>query len=365
MTIKKSIVIIGGARDYHVMDWYRTIKLLERDRDVRILTDLIGGEGFEVILKPGDVVDKLFIIDKFLFSSQSKYGDIWRNFFKLLVLPIQVLLLRRYLRQNPNSVFHAQPMYYMFLCSIAKVDFIGTPQGSEVLVRPVRSKLYRTFARKALQSAKCVTVDSQSMRKGIFNLSGVNAIVIQNGINLDEILEYRPLKNARTKVCSIRGVTPLYRINEIISARNAGKERVPINFIYPFYEKKYRENVEFNMLKEDNNLGRLDKADMYELLSSSMLVISIPKSDSSPRSVYESIFLGAGVAVTYNSWIDALPSCMRERVFIVDLDDVNWFDKAMLYAIKTTKTVYKPSNEAIEMFNQTKTMKNAAERLYK
>jgi len=118
------------------------------------------------------------------------------------------------------------------------------------------------------------------------------------------------------------------------------------------------------MMEEDENLGRLNKADMYELLSSSLLVISIPGSDSSPRSVYESIFLGACVAVTYNTWIDVLPKCMRERIFIVELDDINWFDKAMSYAVKVAKIPYNPSHEAVEMFDQSKTIKNAVDRLY-
>jgi hypothetical protein len=364
MTIKKCIVIIGGARDYHVMDWYRAVRSLEQDRDVRFLTDLIGGEGFEVIVKHDDVIEKLFIIDRFLFSSQNKYGNIWRNFFKLLVLPIQIFLLKKYVRKNPNSVLHAQPMYYMFLCSLANVEFIGTPQGSEVLVRPIRSKLYRAFARKALQSAKYVTVDSQSMRKGIFDLSGVKAIVIQNGIDFDEILKYRILENNKTKVCSIRGFTSLYQIDEIISARNASENNTAISFIYPFYEENYRKEVELSMSKEDENLGRLNKTDMYKLLASSLLVISIPSSDSSPRSVYESIFLGACVAVTYNTWIEDLPKCMKERIFIVELDDINWFDKAMSYAVEVTKITYKPSHEAVDMFDQSKTIKNAMDRLY-
>jgi hypothetical protein len=364
MTIKKRIVIIGGARDYHVMDWYRTVRSLEQDRSVSLLTDLLGGEGFEVIVMHDDTVEKLFIIDRFLFSSQNKYGNIWRNFFKLLILPIQIFLLKKYVRKNPNSILHAQPMYYMFLCSLANVEFIGTPQGSEVLVRPMRSKLYRVFARKALQSAKHVTVDSQSMRKGIFDLSGVNAIVIQNGIDLDEISKYRVLENNKTKVCSIRGFTSLYRINEIISTRNASESKTAISFIYPFYEENYRNEVELNMTKEDENLGRLNKTDMYELLSSSLLVISIPRSDSSPRSVYESIFLGACVAVTYNTWIEVLPKCMKERIFIVELDDINWLDKAMSYAIKVTKITYNPSHEAVEMFDQSKTIKHAMDRLY-
>mgnify|MGYP003959377463 CR=1 FL=1 len=57
MTIKKCIVIIGGARDYHVMDWYRAVRSLEQDRDVRFLTDLID-EIVEVLdtIGPGESV---------------------------------------------------------------------------------------------------------------------------------------------------------------------------------------------------------------------------------------------------------------------------------------------------------------------
>lgn len=360
----KDIVIVGGARDYHVMDWYWTIRSLAVDRKVILLTDLIGGEGFKVITKDDDIVEKLFIIDKFLFTKQNRFGDIWRNIFKLMVLPLQVVLLKKYAKENQNSIFHAQPMYYMFLCWLANVEFIGTPQGSEILVRPKRSKLYSLFARKTLQSAKYVTVDSQSMKDEIYKLSKKEAIIIQNGIDINEISNFKKFQESKTNICSIRGLTSLYRIDEIVVARNKSNVKSDITFIYPFLDENYKKEIMPNLQNDDKDLGRLGKQEMYELLASSLLVISIPKSDSSPRSIYEAIFLGACVAVTYNTYIDVLPQCMKERLYIVDFEDDAWFDKAIAYATEISKKPYMPSEEALEMFDQERTMKKAIELLY-
>jgi hypothetical protein len=364
MKKNKTIVIVGGARDYHVMDWYRTIYSLVPERKVILLTDLIGGEGFKVLINERDKIEKLFIIDDFLFSRQTRGGDIWRNVFKLLVLPYQVFLLKKYAKYNPDSIFHAQPMYYMFLCWFAGVEFIGTPQGSEILVRPKISKLYSFFANKTLNAAKYVTVDSQSMKNGIYDLSKKEAIIIQNGIDINEISNFINFKEDKLVICSMRGMTSLYRIVEIVRARNMSSVKSDLTLIYPFQDEIYKSEIIPNLQSGDVDLGRLGKQEMYKLLASSLLVISIPKSDSSPRSVYESIFLGACVAVTYNSWIDVLPQCMKDRLFIIDINDAFWFDKAVNYARNISKTPFIPSEEALEMFDQKRTMKKAIELLY-
>ena len=96
---------------------------------------------------------------------------------------------------------------------------------------------------------------------------------------------------------------------------------------------------------------------MYELLGSSKLAISIPTSDSSPRSVYEAIFLGCCVAVTYNSWINELPDCMKSRLIIINLKNKLWLKDAIKFADEMKKITYKPSELALEMFDQKKSMK--------
>jgi hypothetical protein len=362
---RRDIVIVGGARDYHVMDWLRTIRSLSPSIKVSLLTDLIGGESYKVLINENDVIEKLFIIDGYLFNKPNSVGDIWRNFFKLLALPVQVQLLKKYAIEHPNSIFHAQPMYYMFLCWMAGVEFIGTPQGSELLVRSERSKLYRYFASKTLKAARIVTVDSQSMKSKVYELSNRNALVIQNGIDLREISAYKKNKINKTVICSIRGLTPLYRIEEILLARNVSKSKSKMTFVYPFFDEVYKKKINSKLLREDSDIGMLDKSQLYQLLLSALLVISIPKSDSSPRSVYESIFLGACVAVTPSPWIDALPTCMKKRLIVIDLDKPDWFDEALDFANNLSTTLYYPSEEAIEMFDQERTMKNAIELLYK
>ncbi|MBO8093812.1 MAG: glycosyltransferase [Prosthecochloris sp.] len=360
----KNIVILGGARDYHAMDWYRAVRQNISDKKLSFLTDLMGGEGFDIIAKDDDEIEKLFIIDKFLFSKQSKLGNIWRNIFKLSIMPLQVYRLKKHAKRNPNTIYHAHPMYYMFLCWLAGVEFVGTPQGSEILIRPYRSKIYRYFAVKSLQAAKYITVDSVSMKDKIYELSSVEAIVVQNGIDMEQLLKYSQLSRSKDKIVSIRGMTGLYRIDEIVTARNRTFPKLPLTFIYPFMEDSYRVRVKKKLIPNDVDLGRLDKEQMYKLLSESKLVISIPKSDSSPRSVYEAIFLGACVAIRHNNYYEVLPLCMKERIFIIDFANESWLKEAIAFADKIKTIKYHPSKEALEMFDQNISMKKMIDKLY-
>ena len=84
------------------------------------------------------------------------------------------------------------------------------------------------------------------------------------------------------------------------------------------------------MKYSDKDLGRIEKKiDLYKILNSTILAISIPESDSSPRSVYEAIFCGCAIATTYNQWIKSLPKCMKNRIIIVDLDNQDWLKVAL------------------------------------
>ena len=361
--LAKTIIILGGARDFHAVDWYRTVLRICPTREVIFITDLYSGEGYIDLTKPGDKIFSLFVIDNYLFAKQFRFANIWRNIVKLTLLPVQALRLRRILKNYPDYIVHAHPMYYMALCVFAGVEYIGTPQGSEILVRSVRSRIYRFFAMKLLKSAKALTVDSLQMKDGIKSIAGVNAHVFQNGINVYEISRHRT-NNKRGRVVSIRGMGDLYRISEIVESRNKNALSIPLTFIYPFADAGYLAGLRPLYGTHDEDLGRLEKDKMYDLLSESLLVISIPRSDSSPRSVYESIFAGACVAVTYNKWIDVLPPCMQSRVYIVDLADDLWLCKAISYAQEIVNTPFMASKEAIELYDENKSIGRVIEKLY-
>jgi hypothetical protein len=360
----KDITFVGNARCYHSMDWFRTVRSLSpTDRSINFLTDLIDSERHAVLVRSDDNVGNLYNIDWLLFRQQSRLSDAWRNVVKLLLSPVQVILLRRYVNKHPGRLYHAHTMYYMFVCAMAGVPFIGTPQGSEVLVRPLRSALYRRGAIKALQAAKVVTVDSVKMRDEIRKLAGVDAMVIQNGVDVDR-LKGEQRTSRRTEVVSLRGFTDLYQIDKILDARARSLSRPPLTFIYPFWDDAFKARCAAAVTSEDRDLGRLDKDAMYALLGATALAISVPKSDSSPRSVYEAIFAGACVAATHGTWYDALPACMKARIFIVDLAHEGWLDRAIEFSEEVGRVAFEPSAEAIEQFDQVRSMRRAIDLLY-
>jgi hypothetical protein len=359
----QTIVIVGGARDFHAMDWYRTVRRVCPDREVIFITDLFGGEGYTDLSKPGDKIYSLIVIDRFLFPGQSRHSNLWRNFVKLVLLPLQAARLRRILDKFPRRIVHAHPMYYMALSLMAGVEYVGTPQGDEILIRPRRSLIYKYFSAKILKGAKAVIVDSFQMKEGVKAIAGIDAHVFQNGINVSEIVQHRT-PNKREKVVSIRGMEDLYRIAEIVEARNKTAKSTPLSFIYPFADTAYRSGLQPLLEPKDDDLGRLQKQAMYRLLSESLLVISIPRSDSSPRSVYESIFAGACVAATYNTWMDVLPPCMKSRIFVVDLADSQWLNQAISYARQIVETPFIASEEALEIYSESRSIGKVIEKFY-
>jgi hypothetical protein len=353
-----SLVFLCGARDFHAMDWYKSAKGLLIDKNIYILTDLIAGEGYKKIIDENDKsLFKLIIIDRFLFKKQSHYGNVWRNIVKLLVFPIQVALIKKFAKKHPDAIYHAHSMYYLFLAMASKIPYVGTPQGSDILVKPFKSKLYRYFTIKSLKNAKAITVDSAKMQEKIYELSGLNAYIIQNGIDIEAITKsFNEDCFNRDKILSIRGFTPLYRINEIIVARNNSKNYSgeSISLIYPFFESEYKQKTIVNLKSQDVDLGRLDRSQMYEILKSTKIVISIPISDSSPRSVYEAIFCGCAVVITYHPYYDNLPECMKERIVIININDNEWFDNALSKVEKILQTEFIASEEVLDTFDQKK-----------
>ncbi len=359
------LMFVGNARCFHTMDWYRNAKRLYHPRPVLFATDLIDGEDYIKLATAEDDIVHLHNIDRFLPKKQSTFGNIWRNVVKTILVPFQVRRLKRIAKHSATQICHAHSTYYMVLCWLAGLPFIGTPQGSEVLVRPQRSILYKYFSVKCLLAAKHITVDSVSMQDGIMQLCGRRATIVQNGIDINAVLQYAGNQSTRTHVVSIRGLTPLYRIDEIVEARASSRTKPSLVFTYPFWEDGFKAEVLKRLEPDDQDQGRvMPKTRLYEILSSSLLAISIPVSDSSPRSVYEAIFCGCCVAVTYSSWIDALPDCMRARLFIVDLEDPLWLDKAMAFAELLTQEPYRPSTTALNLFDQTASLKTVANLFY-
>jgi len=356
-------VYLCGTRDYHAMDWYRLTKDMEGAPPTSLVTDSRGGEGFKDLARDTDVVHELIVIDALLFRQQNRIGDLWRNILKLLLMPIQILLLRRFARRHPRALYFPHSMYYLWLAWGAGVEFVGLPQGSDLLVKPWRSRLFRFFSVRALRGAKAVWVDSLAMQDAANRLAGVHAFVIRNGINLDAIRTVLSDESAtpseRSLIVSARGITPLYRIEEIIRARNcAARSDAALDFVYPFADRIYRDQC-FSLLRpNDKDHGRIERDQMYRLFTKSRLVLSIPTSDSSPKTIYEALYCGAPVAMAYNPFYEDLPSQMRSRIIIVDPDKGDWFDEALERAKRIGSTPPRFKTETWDWFDSKKSIKD-------
>lgn len=357
-------MFVGNARCYHTMDWYRSAQQVCRPRQVVFATDLIESEGHTRIVRDSDDIVPMYIIDRLLSRSQSRRADVWRNIVKLILIPVQVMRLKQITKQTPAAVYHAHTMYYMLVCWLAGLRFVGTPQGSEILVRPLRSWIYRVMASKALRAAESITVDSVAMQAGVERLSQREAVLVQNGIDMAALAEAGKSQSARTMVASIRGFSPLYRIDAIVEARDRSRQKPPLSFCYPLWDETYRSIVKARFGPHDTDLGRLERQALYDLFAVTLLAVSIPASDSSPRTVYEAIFCGCCVAATEASWISAIPPCMRERVVLIDLKDPLWLEHALDAAVRITNTRYLPSDSALDTFDQRRSMERVVNELY-
>lgn len=365
MTSNGLVIFVGNGRCYHTMDWYRTAQKVLAPRPLMFATDLLESEGHVRLLRDDDQVIPLFNVDRLLMPTQSTFGNVWRNALKFAMLPVQVVMLRRLYRRMPAATYHAHTMYYMLACWLARVPFVGTPQGSEVLVRPQRSGVYRWFARRALRAADTVTVDSVAMQERVRALSGRDADLVQWGVDVQAIDEAAPSQDARLCLLSVRGLTPNYRIAEIMAERARSAARLPMELVYPFQFDEYASEVRAALRPGDRDLGRLPRAELYAAMRRALLVVSIPVSDSSPRSVYEAIFAGACVAVSPNAYLDILPECMRSRLVIVDVTASGWLDAAVERARAIVGQPYNPSAEALDLFDQQRSVLRLAASFYR
>lgn len=349
MDAYRIVAILGGARDYHAVDWYLAVKKANVCQVV-FVTDMFSCEGMDAVLPGNEKVERLFIVDRFLFKNGGRWANVWRNLFKLIVLPVQVVAIKGVARRYPGILFHAHPMYYMLVCALAGVRFGGTPQGSELLIRAKKSRIYRLMAKFAMQKALFISVDSISMAEHVCQVQTmVKPVVVQNGVDIHAIQKVGKLR--RSIILSVRGMTELYRTKEILINRDRCFHDVPISFVYPFFDSQYLSEVKSLSSVKDVFYGRVDKLKLYQLLAESILVISIPYSDSSPRSVYEAIFAGAAVGITSNAFVDGLTECMRKRLILLDLDREDWLKHAFDLALNIVSTPYFPSQEAIDRFD--------------
>lgn len=318
--------------------------------DIVVISDIMHAEN-QYFCFSNTLFEKLIVIDKLLFREHSKIAHFWRNIVKFTLIPFQVTILLYKFKSRPDHIVFCHSMYYVWLAYLARLNYIAIPQGSDILLKPDKSIIYKFLTVKSLKSAYAVSVDSSKMVKAIKNLSGVNSLLTQNGVDVRLISKMATTLYERKFYTYARGLTPLYQIKNLLEARSTNLIKLPLKVCFPFSDQNYF-NECLNLFNSDDDIiGKLDKPDLIKLFLQSKIVFSIPLSDSSPRTVYEAIFCGAIVVTTYHQFIDSLSEEMQSRIIVIDLKDEMWLDR-VFSRYQNLDHRYSPNHDDLMKFDQ-------------
>ena len=364
--LRNPIIIFGSVRDYHAVDWY--LNLYKINRNLIFVSDCNCGEGIENQMPKSHSYIQLIPLDNLLLGSQSKFANLWRNTLKILILPLNSILFLTICFLLKPKIIHAHPLYYGLICKILNKKYIVTPQGSEILVRAKKNYLYKFFAGFILRGAKKITTDSNMMKITINNLYKLDSYVVQYGVDISSILKIKE-ENLLLKdkyLLSFRAIYENYRILEIVKSRNKSCPNKPIYFVYPSFDSLYINEVKKYLKPFDKLLGKVEKEKLYSLMSNSIATISIPISDSSPRSVYESIFSGAPTILQDNPYQDFMTDSMKSRVIIINTTDIknsHWLGKSIKEGLNILED-FSPCKLSYEKFDSGVILNSTYKSLY-
>lgn len=268
------------------------------------------------------------------------------------------------------QVVHAHNLYYGYVASFlkAKVPVIFTPMGSDIIIHAQNNFIYKHMAHQAFYKAVVVTGDSLLVQKRGYKV-GAKAernYIIQNGV--DSSIFY-PKDNSLKKDFHIgedeflffspRAITPLYNIDIILDALHTLKKsnhRFKCMFSFAFGGQYYSElKHKVTMLGLEDYviwLGYVKYEDMQLYYNASDLVISVPSSDSSPKSVYEAMFCGKPVIISDLEWSHELLDEL-ECVCRVDVRNADQLSNSITRLISNSRFSEKITKNSLQIAHKT------------
>ena len=244
------------------------------------------------------------------------------------------------------DIVHAHSLYYGYLTSFVKNDIpiVFPPMGSDVILHAQNSIIHRYLANKSYGRANVVTGDSILLQNKGYSVGAKkeNNFIIQNGVDSsifspksNNLKEKYGIKDDEILIFSPRAITPLYNIDVIIEAiskliKSGYKVKCMLSFAFgDEYFLQLKNQVQG--LRLINNiiwLGFLTYKDMSEHYNAADVVVSIPSSDSSPKSVYEAMFCRKPIVVSDLEWsYELLDKC--NCIARVNIKDVEYLFKAI------------------------------------
>ena len=310
-----NILFISSHSDWHVDLW---VNSFTKKNQVYLFSDkenyLVNQEYHKVtVIKSEGVFGR--ILNKFKFKSHK-----WYQLNKLVSVRVYAKQVDVIIDKYDVDIVHAHSLYYGYLASFIKsnVKIAFTPMGSDIILHAQSNRLYRHMALNAFQKAHITTGDSLFLQEQGYKVGAKknNNYIIQNGVDSDvffpktnNLRQFYGVTGDEILIFSPRAITPLYNIDIILEAIqglvNTGHNvKCMLSFAFgdEYSEKLKKQTQDLGIVNNILWLGYLSYEDMSKHYNAADIVVSVPSSDSSPKSVYEAMFCQKPIIVSDLQW---------------------------------------------------------------
>ena len=310
-----NILYIASCSDWHIDLWTKHFSKGNNVYLFLVFEDYLKDQAYLgiTVFKSEGVLGR--ILNAFKFKSQK-----WYQLNKLLSARAYAKRIDSIIEKYDIEIVHAHSLYYGYVASFIKSDtnIVFTPMGSDVILHAQNNRLYQHMALNAFKKAHIITGDSLLLQKQGYKVGATkkNNYIVQNGVNskiffpkANNLRQNYSVADDEILIFSPRAITPLYNIDIILQAIhelvNTGhKIKCMLSFAFgDDYSAQLKKQVQdLKIVDHILWLGYLSYEDMAKHFNAADIVVSVPSSDSSPKSVYEAMFCKKPIVVSDLLW---------------------------------------------------------------
>ena len=280
------------------------------------------------------------------------HGGNWKVLFKYRKI-------KRLLKVIKPDIFHAlyATSYGITGALCGFQPFIITALGTDVLISPKESLMYRILLRYAFSKARWITAMSDFMKKEIvgLNVSENKISVVPFGI--DPLIfndNNRSLPTNKFVVTSTRNFESIYNIEHLIEAIAKIRNEIPnlhLNLIgIGSLKKKFEDQIlKLQLVSLVSFFGKLSQPEIAKTFDETHVFVSVSLSDGNNISLNEAM---ASSVLCIATNIPANTQWIKdgENGFLVEINDVNSLAQKIIDAYRTynqLQSKFVPLNKSI------------------
>ncbi len=202
---------------------------------------------------------------------------------------------------NPQALHALYATSYGLLGALSGFHpYIVTPLGSDVLISPKQSSIYRFILKYVFKSADIITSMAPHMKESMLELGSKNEKIkdIMFGINTDIFNKNnRSISTTDFVICSTRNFEPVYNISHFLRSIALIKGKIPHLKVNIIGDGSLKENL-IQLTKElqiDDVVrfyGKVPQSEVVSILSQAHVFVTVSLSDGNSLSLIEAMACG-------------------------------------------------------------------------